>query len=155
MRQSISLTISGKNGIFSQENTLSLFLGHTTKTNLTESMKELKKLSANFVKSGELMITVCAMDSECKRTDRERYIYRGGWNGTIVLDVRKFNGYDYSESKELHFTKDLDLIKYLIGQITTTIHQNMGSLPLENSYYSQILENEELVPADVREFVKR
>jgi hypothetical protein len=153
MRKSVHLTIEGKNGIFRQENTLSLFLKHTTQDSFASDLKELRKLSAGLIKSGELMITLCSMDENFNRNDEARYIYRGSWNGTIILEVRKFNGYDYSESKELHFTKDLDLLKYMIIEIDTTIRKIMGNLP-EQSWYSQLCDGVEL-PSDVAEIVTR
>jgi CRISPR/Cas system-associated endoribonuclease Cas2 len=154
MAKSVSITMSGKNGIFSVENKASLFLGHTTQTNLIEYLKEIKKVATSSIKSNELMVTICSMDSNCHRTDEVRFIYRGAYAGTIVLDVRKYNGYDYSDSKELHFTKDSDLTKYLMKEMETTIKRIMGTLPLEQSYYSQILDEKE-VPAHIAEFVKK
>jgi uncharacterized coiled-coil protein SlyX len=135
------IQLRSKEGIFRVEKDVTLFQSHTTIEELNEVLAAVKKEITKLSKQSEVTVDVLSMDSDYNRTDKCRIILRGEYRGVFVVDVRKFNGYDYSDSTEYNFVNVRDLLKYTMKTINEYANSIMGNLPEEHSYYSQELES--------------
>lgn len=154
MRKHVKLSITGTESMFRTEKEVTLFLGHTIQEDVKKTVAAVKMELVKMSKRNEVTLDVESMNMDCRTTSEYRYIYRNAsWRDVFELDVRKFNGYDFSDSIILNFTTHKELIKYLFAQITSHIHNFMGSLPEEESYYSMLLQ--ENLPNELHEYISR
>lgn len=140
---SMVLQLSGKNGMFTVENSVNLFHDHETTTSIKEKNKAIVKELRKMAKNGEVTVDILSLDDENTWTRKDVlrfFVNESNWKGAFTVDVRKFNGYDFSDSTVFNFADTTNLYKYvskLISEYTATI---MGSLPEEKSRYSQSLD---------------
>jgi hypothetical protein len=155
MRASVKIQLEGTEGIFTVEKKVSLFLTHTTKETLKDTLQGLKKEVAKFVKNNTTCtITLLSMDATCHSTDVVRmFPSSSDWRGEFVLDYREVTRFnDYSDSKEFHFMDERALIKATMKKIADHITQIMGELPENQSYYSQNLD-EIAIPEEIMPYI--
>lgn len=137
--KSVIINIDGREGIFHTNKSLNIFWEHETessvKETLTAVMKEIKKMMKN---ASEVTVDILELDKNMKRYDKYRIIaYITNWTGTYRLDIRPFNGRDYSDVHEYTFVDEKSMYKYLHKTITNSTDNILGYLPEDETYYHQ------------------
>lgn len=150
----VSIELDGKEGLFRTQKSVSLFLGHTVKVELEHDLKIIKKEITKMIKAGECRIDLFTMDKDCRRTDKIRMIPVARWTGEFELDYRVCNGYDFSDSKVYNFTSLVQMVNYVMKELTKFIDETMGELPEDRSWYQQLIDDQ-YIPENVAAIVTR
>lgn len=145
MQKSLAIAIDGHENLFRVEKHASLFFHHETVVTMKEKLaavtKEVKKMSKGYY---QVMVTLSSMDEHCKQINEIRYVLYNG-SSDSEIEVRKFNGWDFSEKKSYSFTSERELFKYFQAQLLEKSSRIMEGIPEDgNSWYSQKLENMEI-----------
>lgn len=136
---SMVVQMRGKQGIFNTDKDVTLFHEHITTNELKDVVKAIKAELKKDLKCGQVSMDVLSMDMHYKRTDKLRLIVSTNWDGFMV-DVRKFNGYDYADSTKYNFTSESQLLKYTVGLVESTIVNTMDDIPVDKGRYATKLD---------------
>jgi hypothetical protein len=136
---SVALQISGTQGIFHSTKDITLFHEHITQVELKDVLKAIKSELKKDMKSGQVSIDVLSMDSYYHRKDKLRMFANSRYN-EFSVDMRVFNGIDFSDSVVYHFETENALLKFLIKTLDKQIVAIMDDIPVEKGRYSQELD---------------
>lgn len=132
-----TLTIQGYEGIFNTEKYVTFFPEHETTESFKANLQSIKKEITTLYKTGDVMVTVSSSDREVYgRNSLYRFILN---RYTTDLDVRKYNGYDFSDRTVYTFVDMKDTMKYLMKQLKEIGLDTMEELPEKTSRFSQKL----------------
>lgn len=145
--RNVHIELSGKEGIFTVEKRVGMFHIHSTLETLETTLQGVKKEVNKMRQVYDTMITVTSSDLDCGDTKNHlRFIVRS-WqvDGLFTLEVRKFNGYDYSNKQELSFTSVPQLFKYLMTELHKVCSWKLGDIPADGGgWYAKKLDNMEV-----------
>ena len=141
-RQSLVYALDGHEGIFDVTKEVRVFWEHTSQKRLKdingEVVKQIKKLSKDSSCSLDIMRS---SSTNYKRDSYMRYIISNNWSN-VQIDVRKFNGYDFSESTVYTFTEGKALFAYLKKELQEKSEYILGELQETDTYFGMLLRNE-------------
>lgn len=146
--KSVAITLEHEEGIFKSEKHVTLHFNHETvetiKQTVSTIIKEMKKIKKN-----KFMLTIESMDSNYHRESLYRYIKQWSWD--TELDVRKFNGYDFSDKTEYKFVDESSIFKYLKKELEKICLDVMDGVPDDGKcWYARKISSEDYyIPENV------
>lgn len=144
-KKSVVFTIDGQDGIFKFDKSVTMYWENITQKSFKEIIAAVIKESRKYCKREQVCLDILSMEyGSYKRESKYRFIIHAGWSG-IELDVRRFNGYDFSDSKVFTFATENDLFKYLKTQVTDISNGILeGDIPEDATYYGRYISDKGL-----------
>jgi hypothetical protein len=138
MEKNYEVVVRGNEGVFTVSKRIVLFHNHVTEENVQEVFSAIKKEVKSLLKTSQVTIDFLESGSSYNSKDRKRLILS---NYDFNLQVRPFNGIDYSNVKEYTFTSQNDMLKYSLNVLKDDFNEVMGEIPLETSRFTEELRN--------------
>lgn len=144
---SVGFEINYKKGIFNTEKRATIFHSHVCEPELKETLATIKKELRKAIKvDSSVFLEMSTLTPDYSRTSDKRWILNNwSYRDTFFVEVRTFNGHDYSDVKELNFNSETDMIKFVMKSFEDRVRHHMDFIPVEKGRFAQSLEDKHTI----------